>query len=132
MRIDDSLIPSTCHSCFLSCYLCFRLLSLGVLAPSLGPVCRVLLGPRESIVGDLFPPLLGRHEMRASRKFPDLCDRVRLVVLRVRALDCWRHQVIFAPRDEEKGRASVVMVVDRDLLGAGDEIRQDAVPENGP
>ena len=41
-----------------------------------------------------------------------------------------RHQVIFAPRDEQKGHAGVVMVVDRDVLRAGDEIRQHAVPEN--
>src|SRR5215475_12751771 len=91
-----------------------------------------LLGPRQCIVGDLLPPLLGRHEMRASRKFPDLGNRVRLVVLRVRALDRGRHQVIFTPRDEEKGRAGVVMIVDRDVLGAGDEISQHAVPENAP
>src|SRR5215470_10050480 len=83
-----------------------------------------LLGPRQCIVGDLLPPLLGRHEMRASRKFLDLRDRVRLVVLRVRALDGGGHQVILAPRDEEKGSTGVVVIVDRDVLRPGDEVRQ--------
>src|SRR5262249_15297240 len=91
-----------------------------------------LLGPRPCIVGDLLPPLLGRHEMRAYRELRELRARVRCVVLRVRALDGGRHQVIFAPRDDEKGRAGVIVVVDRDVLWAGDEIRQHAVPENGP
>src|SRR5262245_30266324 len=102
----------------------------GALGP--WPARTVLLGPRQRIVGDLLPALLGGHEMRASRKFLDLRDRSRLVVLRVRALDGGRHQMIFAPRNEKQRRAGVVMVVDRDVLGPGDEIRQQAVPENTP
>ena len=55
------------------------------------PTRRVLHGPRQRIVGDLLPPALRRHEMRASRELLDFGDRVRLVVLRVRVLDGRRH-----------------------------------------
>src|SRR5262245_34554202 len=71
--------------------------------PGSSTVRSVLKGPRKCIVGNLLPPVLGRHEMRATGELLDLGDRVRRVVLRVRMLDGGRHQMILAPRDEEKG-----------------------------
>src|SRR5262245_8389815 len=65
----------------------------------LSALARVAERPREGVVGDLLPPVLGGQQVRPAGVLLDLGDRVRLVVAGVRALDTRRHQVVLPTGD---------------------------------
>ena len=68
--------------------------------------------------------------MRAALVLDDLGDRaLRLVVLRVRALDRRGHEVILAARDEEQRRPVGVLVVDA-VVGPRMDVRERTAPEH--
>lgn len=86
--------------------------------------------PRQCVVGDLLPAVLGGQEVCPALELLDLGDRVRLVVLRVRPLDIRRHEMVLAARDEEQQSTVVVSVVDPRSLVAGLEVGEHDAPQD--
>src|SRR5215204_32207 len=90
---------------------------------------RVLYRPLKGVVCYLLPSVLPNREVRAARELLVLCNGLDVaVVLGVRLVDRWRHDVVLAPRYEEQGRAVFVPEVHVGVLVAGREVGQHRVP----
>src|SRR5687768_11559315 len=90
------------------------------------PQCRagdgVLFGPLKRVVSDLLPAGLAQRVVGAAGELLVVCDALGVaVVLSVRLVDRWRHQVVFSARYEQQRRAVVVPEVDVGVLVAGRE-----------
>src|SRR5882672_8787619 len=88
---------------------------------------RMLLGPRERVVGDLLPALLRGEQVRTPFVYLHLGERLRLVVRRVRVLHDRRHQVVLTAGDEQQRGPRRVAVVDPGCLRPGLEVCEHAV-----
>src|SRR5918993_5237852 len=92
-------------------------------------VLRVIYGPLQRIVGYLLPSVLPHRVVRTSRELLVVCNALDVaVVLGVRLVDRWRHQVVFSTRYEQQGRAVFVPEVHVGVLVSGREVGQHRVP----
>ena len=83
----------------------------------------VLFGPLKRVVSDLLPAVLAQRVVRAAGELLVVCDALGVaVVLGVRLVDRWRHQVVLSTRYEQQGRAVLVPEVDVGVLVAGREV----------
>src|SRR5215204_3183217 len=85
----------------------------------------MLRGPLKGVVCDLLPAVLSHRVVRASREL--LVVRYGLgvaVVLGVRLVDSWRHEVVLPTRYEKQGRTILVPEVHIDVLVARGEVGQ--------
>src|SRR3954468_2934941 len=90
---------------------------------------RFFLGPLKGVVCDLLPAILAYRVVRASRELLVVCDGVGVaVVLSVRPVERWRHQVVFSTRYEQQGRPILVPEVHVDILVSGREVGQGPGP----
>src|SRR5829696_3728503 len=90
---------------------------------------RFLLGPLKGVVSDLLPAILAYRVVRPSRELLVVCDGVGVaVVLSVRLVDRWRHQVVFSTRYEQQGRPILVPEVHVDILVSGREVGEGPGP----
>src|SRR5215211_7349099 len=89
----------------------------------------VLFGPHKRVVSDLLPAVLAHRVMRSFGELLVVCDALGVaVVLSVRLVDRWRHQVVFSTRYEQQRRAVVVPEVDVGILVAGREVGEGPGP----
>ena len=89
----------------------------------------MLGSPLKRVVGDLLPAILPDCVVRASRELLVVCDGVGVaVVLSVRLVDRWRHQVVFSTRYEQQGRPILVPEVHVDILVSGREVGEGPGP----
>src|ERR687883_1210946 len=78
---------------------------------------------------NLLPAILAYRVVRASRELLVVCDSVGVaVVLSVRLVDRWRHQVVFSTRYEQQGRPILVPEVHVDILVSGREVGEGPGP----
>src|ERR671912_1659667 len=92
-------------------------------------VLRVIYGPLERIVGYLLPSVLTHRVVRAARELLVVCNALDVaVVLGVRLVDRWRHEVVFSTRYEQQGRAVFVPEVHVGVLVARREVGQRPSP----
>src|SRR5215207_10532955 len=90
---------------------------------------RFLLGPLKGVVSDLLPAILPYRVVRASRELLVVCDRAGVaVVLGVRLVDRWRHEVVFSTRYEQQRRPVFVPEVDVGVLVSGREVSEGPSP----
>src|SRR5215204_4811691 len=90
---------------------------------------RVLYRPLKGVVCYLLPSVLPHRVVRASRELLIVSDRVGVaVVLGVRLVDRWRHEVVFSTRYEQQGRAVFVPEVDVGVLVARREVSEGPSP----
>jgi hypothetical protein len=89
----------------------------------------VLYRPLKGVVCYLLASLLPHRVVRASRELLIVSDRVGVaVVLGVRLVDRWRHEVVFSARYEQQRCAVFVPEVDVDILVTGCEVGQRSGP----
>src|SRR5215204_4670770 len=94
-----------------------------------GRVLRVLYRPLKGVVRYLLPAILPHREVRAARELLVVRDALDVaVVLDVRLVDRWRHQVVLAPRYEQQGRPLLVAEVHVGVLVSWREVGQHRVP----
>src|SRR5918993_3924881 len=92
-------------------------------------VLRVIYGPLERVVCYLLPSVLPYRVVRASSELLVVCNGPGVtVVLDVRLVDRWRHDVVLAPRYEQQRRPLFVPEVDVGLLVTGREVGQGPGP----
>src|SRR5215208_1856952 len=90
---------------------------------------RVLYRPLESVVCYLLPSVLPHREVRPSRELLVVRNALDVaVVLDVRLVDRWRHQVVLSTRYEEQWRPVFVPEVAVGVLVARREVGQHRVP----
>src|SRR4029450_2902337 len=83
----------------------------------------VLYRPLERVVSDLLPSILPYRVVRASRELLVVSDRVGVaVVLGVRLVDRWRHEVVLPTRYEQQRRTILVAEVNVNILVSGREV----------
>src|SRR5215207_4610381 len=90
---------------------------------------RVLYRPLKGVVCYLLPSVLPHRVVRASRELLIVSDRVGVaVVLGVRLVDRWRHEVVFCTRYEQQRCPLFVPEVDVNILVTGREVGQGPGP----
>src|SRR5829696_4671853 len=90
---------------------------------------RVLYRPLKGVVCYLLPSVLPNREVRAARELLVLCNGLDVaVVLDVRLVDRWRHDVVFSTRYEQQGRPLFVAEVHVGVLVSWSEVGQGAGP----
>src|SRR5215204_6947384 len=102
------------------------------MALTLRSICwtlRVLYGPLKGVVSDLLPAILPYRVVRASRELLVVCDRAGVaVVLDVRLVDSWRHEVVLPTRYEQQRRPILVPEVYVNILVTRREVGQGPGP----
>jgi hypothetical protein len=87
------------------------------------------LGPLKRVVCNLLPALLAQRVVGASLKLLVVCDRLGVaVVLDVRLVEGWRHEVVLSTRYEQQRRPILVPEVHVSVLMARREVGQDPTP----
>src|SRR5215207_8879468 len=90
---------------------------------------RFLLGPLKGVVSYLLPAILPHRVVRASRELLVVCNGVGVaVVLGVRLVDRWRHEVVLPTRYEQQRRPILVPEVHVNILVTGREVGQGPSP----
>src|SRR5215208_3371163 len=90
---------------------------------------RVLYSPLKGVVCYLLPSILAYRVVRASRELLVVCNGVGVaVVLGVRLVDRWRHEVVLPTRYEQQGRPILVPEVHVGLLVTWREVGQRPSP----
>src|SRR5829696_141262 len=90
---------------------------------------RFLLGPLKGVVSDLLPAILPYRVVRASRELLVVCNGVGVaVVLDVRLVDSWRHDVVLPTRYEQQRRPILVPEVHVGVLVAWREVSEGPSP----
>src|SRR5829696_8056059 len=90
---------------------------------------RFLLGPLKGVVSDLLPAILPYRVVRASRELLVVCDGLAVtVVLGVRLVYSWRHEVVLPTRYEQQRRPILVPEVHVNILVSGREIGEGPGP----
>src|SRR5688572_19283166 len=96
---------------------------------SSGWTLRVLYRPLKGVVCYLLPSVLPHRVVRAAFELLVVCNGLGVaVVLDVRLVDRWRHEVVVAPRYEQKRRPIVVPKVHVGVLVARREVGQGPGP----
>src|SRR5215208_4431701 len=86
---------------------------------------RVLYSPLKGVVCYLLPSILPHRVVRASRELLVVCNGAGVaVVLGVRLVDRWRHEVVLPTRYEQQRRPILVPEVHVDVLVARGEVGQ--------
>ena len=89
----------------------------------------MLFGPLKGVVSDLLPAVLAHRVVGAAGELLVVGDALGVaVVLGVRLVDRWRHQVVFSTRYEQQGRPILVPEVDVGVLVAGREVGEGPGP----
>ena len=89
----------------------------------------MLGGPIEGVVSDLLPAILPKYEVLAARELFIVCDGLGVtVVLDVRLVDRWRHEVVFSTRYEQQRCPVFVPEVDVNILVTWREVGQGPGP----
>jgi hypothetical protein len=87
------------------------------------------LGSLERVVGDLLPSLLPHRVVRASWELLVVCYGLGVaIVLHIRLVYRWRHEVVLASRYEQQGRPILVPEVHVYILVAWREVGRDPAP----
>src|SRR5215204_1719434 len=90
---------------------------------------RVLYRPLKGVVCYLLPSVLPHRVVRASRELLIVSDRAGVaVVLGVRLVDRWRHEVVFSTRYEQQRCPVFVPEVDVNILVTGREVGEGPSP----
>src|ERR671912_95287 len=90
---------------------------------------RVLYRPLKGVICYLLPSVLPHREVRASFELLVVCNGLGVaVVLDIRLVDRWRHDVVLAPRYEQQGRPLFVPEVHVGLLVARGEVSEGPSP----
>src|SRR5215203_5618009 len=90
---------------------------------------RVLYRPLKGVVCYLLPSVLPHRVVRASSELLIVSDRVGVaVVLGVRLVDRWRHEVVFSTRYEQQRCPVFVPEVDVGVLVSGREVSEGPSP----
>ena len=80
----------------------------------------MLYRPLKGVVCYLLPSVLSHGVVRTSRELLVVSDRLGVaVVLGVRLVDRWRHEVVFSTRDEQQRCPVFVLEVDINILVTG-------------
>src|SRR5918995_4338689 len=89
----------------------------------------MLYRPLKGVVCYLLPAFLPHRVVRTSCELLVVCNALDVaVVLGVRLVDRWRHEVVFSTRYEQQGRAVFVPEVDVSVLVARREVGQRPSP----
>src|SRR5215218_9983844 len=89
----------------------------------------MLLSPLKGVVCYLLPAFLPHRVVRASLELLVVCNGLDVaVVLDVRLVDRWRHEVVLATCYEQQGRAVFVPEVDVGVLVAWREVSEGPSP----
>src|SRR5688572_6073150 len=96
---------------------------------SSGWTLRVLYRPLKGVVCYLLPSVLPHRVVRAFRELLIVSDRVGVaVVLGVRLVDSWRHEVVFSTRYEQQRCPVFVPEVHVNILVTGREVGEGPGP----